>query len=74
MISRDDYRELHKIADEKHISLTVIDDTVKVYWDKPREINIIKDKILSLGLEIESITDTMSNVPPVIVSIIKIKQ
>lgn len=73
MISRECYRELHKVADEKHILLTVIDDTIKVYWDKPREIIIIKDKLLSLGLEIESITHTLSNVPSVIVSKIKIK-
>ena len=73
MISRENYRELHKVADEKHIFLIIRDDTVKVFWDKPREIIIIKDKILSLGLEIESINDTMSNVPSVIVSKIKIK-
>lgn len=74
MISRDDYRELHKVADEKHILLTVMDDTVKVYWDKPREIIIIKDKLLSLGLGIESISNTEGNVPSVVVSKIKIKQ
>lgn len=74
MISRDDYRELHKVADEKHILLTVMGDTVKVYWDKPREIIIIKDKLLSLGLGIESITNTAGNVPSVVVSKIKIKQ
>lgn len=74
MISRDDYRELHKVADEKHILLTVRDDTVKVYWDKPREIIVIKDKLLSLGLGIESITNTAGNVPSVVVSKIKIKQ
>ena len=53
MISRDDYEELHKVADEKHILLTVIDDTVKVYWDNPREIITVKDKLLSLGLGIQ---------------------
>ena len=74
MICRDDYEELHKVADEKHILLTVIGDTVKVYWDKPREINIIRDKLLSLGLETESITHTVCNVPSVVVSKIKIKQ
>ena len=74
MISRECYRELHKVADEKHILLTVIDDTVKVYWDKPREIITVKDKLLSLGLGIESITYTTGNVPSVVVSKIKIKQ
>ena len=73
MISRNDYRELHKVADEKHILLTVRDDTVNVYWDKPREIIAIKDKLLSLGLGIESITNTEGNVPSVVVSKIKIK-
>lgn len=73
MISRDDYEELHKVADEKHILLTVIDDTVKVYWDNPREIITVKDKLLSLGLGIESITNTEGNVPSVVVSKIKIK-
>ena len=73
MISRNDYRELHKVADEKHILLTVRDDTVNVYWDKPREIIAIKDKLLSLGLGIESITYTAGNVPSVVVSKIKIK-
>lgn len=74
MISRECYRELHKVADEKHILLTVRDDTVKVYWDKPREIIAIKDKLLSLGLGIESITYTAGNVPFVVVSKIRIKQ
>ena len=73
MISRECYRELHRIADEKHISLIIRDDVVKVFWDKPREIITIKDKLLSLGLEIESITHTLSNAPSVIVSKIKIK-
>ena len=73
MISRDDYEELHKVADEKHILLTVIDDTVKVSWDNPREIITVKDKLLSLGLGIESITNTEGNVPSVVVSKIKIK-
>lgn len=74
MISRECYREMHKVADEKHISLIIRDDVVKVFWDKPREIITVKDKLLSLGLGIESITYTAGNVPSVVVSKIKIKQ
>ena len=54
MIKGEYYRELHRTAKEYGIFMLIRDDTVKVFWDNPKECLIIQEKIEGLGLDILS--------------------